>query len=148
LNGAVVKGFDGLLIKGDYLDFDVRVRYVETDQMGVVHHENYVTWFEIGRTEFCRFKGFPYRELEKMGYRLMITDLMCHYRKAIRYDDMVTIRTWIKVLRRRMMTFGYQVLLNTKKEGAAEGETRHICLDSSGRPRTIPESFRRSLETK
>lgn len=135
-------------MKDDFFDVDVRVRYVETDQMGVVHHGNYMAWFEVGRTEFCRSRGFAYDNLEKMGYRLMITDLRCHYRRAVRYDDMITIRTRVKDFKRRMMTFGYQILSKENGEAVAEGETRHICLDTSGRPRAIPEPFRRSFETR
>ena len=65
------------------VDFDIRVRYVDTDQMGVVHHGNHIVWFEVGRTEFCRSRGFSYHDLEERGYRLMITDLRCRYRKAV-----------------------------------------------------------------
>jgi len=131
---------------GDFFDFDVRVRYLETDQMRVAHHASYLAWFEVGRTEFCRSRGFTYHDLEEMGYLLMMTDLRCHYKKAVRYDEMITIRTWVKDLKRRMMSFGYQILIKENGEAVAEGETRHICLDPSGRPRAIPESFRHSLE--
>lgn len=133
-------------MKGNSLDFDIRVRYVDTDQMGIVHHGNYMTWFEVGRTEFCRSRGFTYHDLEKMGYRLMITDLRCHYRNSVRYDDMITVRTWVKDLKRRTVTFGYQILFKETGEVVAVGETRHICLGTSGRPRIIPQSFRCSLE--
>jgi acyl-CoA thioester hydrolase len=132
-------------MRDDTVDVDVRVRYVDTDQMGVVHHGNYVTWFEVGRTEFCRSRRFTYRDLESMGYRLMITDLRCLYRKAVRYDEVVTVRTRVKDLRRRMVTFGYEILCKETGTLIAKGDTRHICLDVSDKPRTIPESFRSVL---
>ncbi len=133
-------------MKGESFDFDVRVRYVDTDQMGVAHHATYMVWFEVGRTELCRSRGFTYLDLEKMGYRMMIVDLRCRYAKAIRYDDMITIRTWVKDLQRMMMAFGYRILSRETGETLASGETRHICLDTSGRPRAIPERFRCALE--
>jgi len=133
-------------MKGSRVDFDVRVRYVDTDQMGVVHHGNYMMWFEVGRTEFCRSRGFTYHDLEKMGYHLMITDLRCHYRKAVRYDEMISVRTWVKDLKKRMVTFGYQIVRKETGEAVAEGETRHICLNTSGKPRMIPEAFRSCIE--
>jgi acyl-CoA thioester hydrolase len=127
------------------MDLDLRVRYVDTDQMGVVHHGNYILWFEVGRTEFCRTRGFSYHDLEQSGYRLMITDLRCRYRKAVTYDEVVTVRTWIKDLKRRMVTFGYQILRKENGEPVAEGETIHICLNREGKPRAIPEAFRSCL---
>ena len=133
-------------MKAAFVESDVRVRYVDTDQMGVVHHAHYIEWFEVGRTEYCRAKGFSYGDLEKMGYRLMITDLNCHYRKAVRYDEMVSIRTWVKDLKKRMVTFGYQVFRKETAEPVAAGETRHICLNASGRPSVIPEAFRACIE--
>jgi acyl-CoA thioester hydrolase len=129
-----------------FWDVDVRVRYADTDQMGVAYHGSYMVWFEIGRTEFCRSKGFAYLDLEQTGYRLLITDLRCRYRKAVRYDDVITIRTWVGEFKKRMMTFGYRILCQKTGEIAASGETRHICLDIlSGRPRTLPERFRQAL---
>jgi acyl-CoA thioester hydrolase len=101
----------------------------------------------VGRTEFCRSRGFSYHDLEERGYRLMITDLRCRYRKAVRYDDIICVRTWIKDLRKRMLTFGYEILKKDSGETVAEGETRHICLNASGNPRIIPEVFRCCLET-
>jgi len=71
----------------------VRVRYKETDQMGIAHHSNYVVWFEIGRTDLCRAAGFPYTEIEARGRILVVTEITCRYRKPYRYDDEVVIRT-------------------------------------------------------
>src|SRR5512135_1057079 len=112
----------------DTVDSEVRVRYAETDQMGVAYYANYLVWFEVGRSEFCRKRGSIYADLEKLGFRLAVTDARCHYRSAARYDDLVVVRTRLKELNKRMITFGYQILRGENEELVAEGETRHICL--------------------
>ncbi len=123
------------------VDVDIRVRYAETDQMGVAYYANYLIWFEVGRSEFCRKKGFSYSDFESSGYKLVVTDAQCRYRNAARYDEMITVRTWLKGMNRRMITFGYRVLRKSKEEVIAEGETRHLCLDSNGKPKSMPEEF-------
>lgn len=127
----------------DTVDCDIRVRYAETDQMGVAYYANYLVWFEVGRGELCRRKGFSYTKLEALGYKLVVTDVHCHYRNSARYEEVVTIRTWLKGVHKRMITFGYQIL--RKKEGKeeliAEGETRHVSLDSKGTPKSMPKEF-------
>jgi acyl-CoA thioester hydrolase len=123
------------------VDFEIRVRYAETDQMGVAYYANYLVWFEVGRAEFCRKKGFIYADLEKLGYRLAVTDAKCHYRNSARYDDLVIVRTRLKELNKRMISFGYQILRKGQEELIAEGETRHICLDSTNKPKSLPEAF-------
>jgi acyl-CoA thioester hydrolase len=125
----------------DAVDSEIRVRYAETDQMGVAYYANYLIWFEVGRAEFCRRKGFIYADLEKLGYRLAVTDARCHYRNSARYDDLLLVRTQLKELNKRMITFGYQVLRKEDEELIAEGETRHICLDSTNKPKSLPETF-------
>ena len=123
------------------IDFEIRVRYAETDQMGVAYYANYLVWFEVGRAEFCRKKGFIYADLEKLGYRLAVTDAKCHYRNSARYDDLVIVRTRLKELNKPMISFGYQILRKDQEELIAEGETRHICLDSTNKPKSLPETF-------
>ena len=125
----------------DSVDFEIRVRYAETDQMGVAYYANYLVWFEVGRAEFCRKRGFIYADLEKLGYRLAVTDAKCHYRNSARYDDLVIVRTRLKELNKRMISFGYQILRKDQEELIAEGETRHICLDSTNKPKSLPETF-------
>ena len=123
------------------MDCEIRVRYAETDQMGVAYYANYLVWFEVGRSEFCRKRGFRYADLEALGYKLVVTDVHCRYRNSARYDETVTIRTRLKGINRRMITFGYQILRKEKEEVIAEGETRHICLDSNGKTKSLPEEF-------
>lgn len=129
----------------DFFDFEIRVRYAETDQMGVAYYANYLVWFEIGRSEFCRKKGFRYADLEASGYKLVVTDVHCRYRNSARYDEMITVRTWLKEMNRRMITFGYRILRQNSDEIIAEGETRHLCLDSNGKPKSMPEEFAMKL---
>lgn len=129
----------------EFFDFEIRVRYAETDQMGVAYYANYLVWFEIGRSEFCRKKGFRYADLEASGYKLVVTDVHCRYRNSARYDEMITVRTWLKEMNRRMITFGYRILRQNSDEIIAEGETRHLCLDSNGKPKSMPEEFAMKL---
>jgi acyl-CoA thioester hydrolase len=100
-------------------------------------------WFEVGRGEFCRRKGFNYSKLESLGYKLVVTDVHCHYRNSARYDELVTVRSWLKGVHKRMITFGYQIFRKDrgKEELIAEGETRHVNLDSNGIPKSLPKEF-------
>ena len=125
----------------DFVDCEIRVRYAETDQMGVAYYANYLVWFEVGRSEFCREKEFPYADLEAIGYKLVVTDAHCRYRNAARYDEAITVRTWLKSLNSRMITFGYRILRKEREEVIAEGETRHLCIDSNGKPKSLPKEF-------
>ena len=123
------------------VDVDIRVRYAETDQMGVAYYANYLIWFEVGRSELCRERGFRYAELEALGYRLVVADVYCKYRNSARYDEVVIVRTWIKDINKRMVTFGYQILHKEKERIIVEGETRHICTDLNGKTKSLPEKF-------
>jgi acyl-CoA thioester hydrolase len=125
----------------DAIDSDIRVRYAETDQMGVAYYANYLVWFEVGRSELCRKRGFRYADLEALGYKLVVTDVHCRYRNSARYDETVIVRTHLKGLNRRMVTFGYQILRKDTEEIIAEGETKHICVDLNGKTKSLPEKF-------
>ena len=125
----------------DIVDVDIRVRYAETDQMGVAYYANYRVWFEVGRSEFCRERGFRYADLEALGYKLVVSDVNCRYRNSARYDETVIVRTRLKGANKRMVTFGYQILRKAEEEVIAEGETRHICVDSKGKTKSLPEKF-------
>ncbi len=125
----------------DFVDCEIRVRYAETDQMGVAYYANYLVWFEVGRSEFCRKKEFSYADLEATGYKLVVTDAQCRYRNAARYDEAIMVRTWLKSLNSRMITFGYRISRKEKEEVIAEGETRHLCVDSNSKPKSLPKEF-------
>lgn len=125
----------------DTVDCEVRVRYAETDKMGVAYYANYLVWFEVGRSEFCRRKGFSYAELEGLGYLLVVTDVQCRYRNPARYDDLLIVRTRLRGINKRIITFGYQILRKATDVLVAEGETRHLSIDLNGKPRSLPEKF-------
>lgn len=125
----------------DMVDIEIRVRYAETDQMGVAYYANYFVWFEVGRTEFCRARGFRYADLERQGYILVVTEAHCKYRNSVRYDETIVVRTGLKKLHKRMVIFSYNIIRKEDGELIAEGETKHICLDSTGKVRSLPERF-------
>jgi len=125
----------------DVVDVEIRVRYAETDQMGVAYYANYLIWFEVGRSEFCRERGFRYADLEALGYKLVVSEVNCRYRSSARYDETVIVRTRLKGVNRRMVTFGYQILRKDEEAVIADGETRHICIDSNGKTKSLPEKF-------
>ena len=130
----------GVMMK-DAVDLEVRVRYAETDKMGIAYYANYFVWFEVGRTELCRSKGFSYADLEALGYMLVVTDARCRYRSSAKYDDEILIRTRLKKINKRMVTFGYQLLRKGSEELLAEGETRHLSIGPEGKPKSLPKKF-------
>jgi len=111
----------------------VRVRYKETDQMGIAHHSNYVVWFEIGRTDLCRAAGFPYTEIEARGRILVVTEITCRYRKPYRYDDEVVIRTSVAEAGSRQMKFAYELRDGSDETVHATGTSSHVWVDMATR---------------
>lgn len=114
-----------------YSESRVRVRYKETDQMGIAHHSNYVVWFEIGRTDLCRATGFSYAEIERRGFLLVVTEIGCRYRSPFVYDDDVTIRTSVLSAASRAMKFGYELFAG--EDLRATGFSSHMWLDRQSR---------------
>lgn len=112
-----------------YVESRVRVRYKETDQMGIAHHSNYLVWFEIGRTDLCRSAGFPYAEIERKGYVLVVTEIACRYRIPFRYDDEVLIRTSVGEVASRAMRFVYELYDGGGEELRATGYSSHLWID-------------------
>ena len=124
---------------------NVRVRYKETDQMGVVYYSNYLVWFEIARTELFRKKVFSYRELEEeRDLRLVVAEARCSYIQPARYDDLLDIHCHLNSIGKTSIIFGYTV--KRDDEILAEGETVHVFTDPSGKPKRIPEDIREALE--
>lgn len=111
----------------------VRVRYKETDQMGIAHHANYLPWFEIGRTDLCRLLGTSYREIEERGLLLVVAEIGCRYRTPYRYDDEVVIRTTVEMASSRGMRFRYELFDASGGTLHASGFTSHIWLDAATR---------------
>ncbi len=123
---------------------DIEVRYAETDQMGVVHHANYVIWFELARTRLCALSGFHYADIEKMGYLLMVTGVEIRYRRPARYGDVARVTCWGEHLGSRGVRFAYEVSKNG--ELLATGATDHIWVETAtGRPCRTPEPVRESF---
>ena len=119
----------------------VRVRYAETDQMGVAYYANYLVWFEVGRSQFCNDCGFSYRDMEKeTGLYLIVAEANCRYRMPARYEDELIVRTKINEITRRTLIFGYQI---EREDGAsvALGETTHVLINQQGRPSSFPEKY-------
>ena len=124
----------------------IRVRYAETDQMGVVYYGNYFTWFEVGRVELCRQLGFEYKrmELEDDSY-IVVAEASCRYKRPARFDDLLTIRTRVAETQRRTIRFTYDIL-NEAGEVIATGETVHVICDHAGRPKSLPEKYRKYFD--
>jgi acyl-CoA thioester hydrolase len=120
----------------------VRVRYAETDQMGVVYHANYFVWFEVGRVELMRHLGFSYRDMEQNDQCFIaVVDARCRYKAPARYDDEVIVRTHLKNVRESLVHFGYELVRASDAVVLAEGETTHIVTDAQMKMRAIPEKY-------
>jgi acyl-CoA thioester hydrolase len=117
-----------------------RVRYAETDQMGVVYHANYLVWCEIGRTELMRELGFAYADVEAAGIRLAVAEARVRYGRAARYDDAILVRTRIAAAQSRTITFEYELFRETGAEPQllATAATKLIAIDRAGAPRRLP----------
>jgi acyl-CoA thioester hydrolase len=122
----------------------IRVRYAETDQMGVVYHANYFVWFEVGRVELLRQLGFSYREMEQEDdCCIAVVDARCRYKAPARYDDELVVRTRLKNVRQSLVQFGYELVRISDGLLLAEGETTHVVIDHQLKKRAIPEKYMR-----
>lgn len=120
----------------------VRVRYAETDQMGVVYHANHFIWFEIGRVDLMRQLGFNYRDLERdHGCFIPVVDARCRYKAPAHYDDEIIVRTHIKNVRESVIHFGYELVRASDGELLAEGETTHMVIDAKMKAAPLPPAF-------
>src|SRR3954468_9433744 len=126
-------------------EIDVEVRYAETDQMGVVHHANYIVWFELARTNLCVRAGFHYADVERLGYLLMVTGVEARYHRPARYGDVVQVVCWCERMGSRGLRFAYVV--RKAGERLATGATDHVWIESAtGRPCRTPEAIRAQFE--
>ncbi len=119
----------------------LRVRYVETDQMGVVHHSAYLAWMEVARTEYLRVRGVPYRTLEDGGIRMPVLGLSLRYRQPARYDDEILIKARLIQANGVRFTFEYDILRASEETLLASGRTEHASTDLNGRPRRLPSNL-------
>ena len=121
---------------------EIRVRYAETDQMGVAYYSNYLVWFEVGRSEVCRDCGFSYAEMEaKAQAYLAVAEARCRYHSPALYDEVLQIRTAVESMRKRTLNFRYEIIKKNSGVLVATGSTTHIVLDRNGRPKTLPEEY-------
>lgn len=122
----------------------IRVRYAETDQMGVVYHANHFIWFEVGRVELLRQLGFSYKDMEQNdNCFIAVVDARCRYKSPARYDDEIIVRTWLKNIRESVIHFGYELVRAEDSAVLAEGETTHIVADAQMQKTVIPEKYMR-----
>ena len=130
----------------DWYETQIRVRYAETDKMGIVHHSNYLIWFEFGRSEFCRARGFSYKEMEEVDNALMVVaEAYCRYKSPAYYEDVLTIRTKIEEMRSRSIRFVYEIVRASDDTLLAEGETLHLVTDHNKKVRSLPERYKEKL---
>lgn len=130
----------------DWDETEIRVRYAETDKMGIVHHANYLVWFEIGRSEFCRARGFSYLEMEeKEDALLVVAEVYCRYKSPAFYEDLLTVRTSVADVRSRSLRFIYEIYRAANETLLAEGETLHVVTDKNKKVRSMPESYKEKL---
>jgi acyl-CoA thioester hydrolase len=119
-----------------------RVRYAETDQMGVVYYANYLIWMELGRAEYCRAAGIRYRDMEvDDGILLAVVDAHCRYLYPARYDEEIAVKTWIEKANPRMVEFHYDIRNAQSGRRLASGETKHMFLGAGMRPAKLPAKY-------
>lgn len=135
----------------DVVETTLRVRYAETDAMGVVYHTNYIVWFEVGRGEYMRQRGGTYREFEDHGLYLPVTQVDARFIAPARYDDVLVVRTSVEEVRSRSVTLYYEVVMKETGQLLVTGHTKHLCMDRQGRVRRLPQplidAFSTSAET-
>jgi acyl-CoA thioester hydrolase len=123
----------------------IRVRYAETDKMGVVYYAQYFVWFEVGRTDWLRETGWTYREMESDGLALPVIEAHCEYKAGAKYDDEVEVRTWARQVSPVRLAFDYEVVRRGDGTLLASGHTVHATLDRSGRPVRLPPRVKELL---
>jgi acyl-CoA thioester hydrolase len=128
------------------VELTVRVRYSETDRMGVAHNKNYFEWFEIGRTEFFRRKGIPYRSLEAKGYFLVVVEAFCRYKKALHYDDTFNVHVRLCEMTPKKANFAYQLWSKDRSTLIAEGYTTHLVTNRNTEVCKLPPYLFLKLE--
>ena len=129
-------------------DVEFRVRYAETDQMGVVYHTNYLVWCEVGRTDFIRSRGMSYADMERAGVGLAVSEMSARFHAAARYDEIIRVRTTVAEVRSRGITFDYVI---TKTDGGlrlVSARTALVSIDRAGKPIALPPAVRSMFEPR
>ncbi len=130
----------------NFIEFEELVRYSETDQMGVAHNKNYFGWFEIGRTEYCRQKNIPYKDIEAQGFYLVVVEAFCKYKKPLKYDQKFIIRVFLKNITPKKVEFAYELVTKEEKKLIASGHTVHIVTNSKAKACSLPPHIINSLK--
>jgi acyl-CoA thioester hydrolase len=129
-------------------DVEFRVRYAETDQMGVVYHTNYLVWCEVGRTDFIRARGMSYADIERAGVGLAVSELSARFHGAARYDDLIRVRTTLADVRSRGITFDYLITRAENGERLVSARTALVSIDAAGRLVALPPGVRSLFEPR
>ncbi|TLD43250.1 MAG: 4-hydroxybenzoyl-CoA thioesterase family active site [Candidatus Jettenia ecosi] len=127
-------------------EIKTRVRYQETDQMGIVYYANFLVYFEMGRTEFLRNLGLPYSELEREHIYFPVTEAHCRFRAPAHYDDILIIQTFVSELKHATVEFKHKIIREGDNKLIAEGFTKLACLNASRKPTAIPEKLKKLLQ--
>jgi acyl-CoA thioester hydrolase len=130
------------------VEIEGRVRYSETDRMGVAHNKSYFEWFEIGRTEYCRRRGIAYRDIEAQGFYLVVVEAFCRYRKPLRYDDEFIIRVSLRESTPKKVAFDYELLAKDDRRLVASGYTIHIVTNKRGEVSSLPDAILARIQTE
>jgi len=141
--GSHAPGYNRSFFMTPTAETRLRVRYAETDQMGVVYYANYLVWMEVGRVELCKACGFSYRDMEiDDGVLLAVAEAQCRYRAPARFDDEVIVKTWIAEANKRMVTFAYEMRLADSETVLATGTTRHLFVNRKMERTRMPDKYR------
>lgn len=132
-------------LEGDEACALVSVRYAETDAMGIVHHSNYIVWFEEGRSSYMRCRGFPYSQVEASGLYFTVAEVLARYIVPAHYEDLLLVRTRIGDLRSRGLRFDYRVIRARDDTTLVTGYSKHICITHAGHPVRIPSEMLAAL---
>ena len=153
VSGSAYRGSNPCLPAKNFMDgwheTEVRVRYAETDQMGIVHHANYLIWFEAGRSDLCRARGFSYKEMEEQDDALMVVaETYVRHKSPAYYEDILIVRTKVGEIRSRSLRFFYEVYRASDDVLVAEGETNHVVTDKEKNVKRLPDYYRDRLLEK
>ncbi len=130
----------------NFVDIPFRVRYAETDQMGVAYYANYLVWFEVSRAGYCRSRNYPYSRIEEEdGIFLPVVEAHCRYLNSLRYDQEFFVRTCLQEFRRRSCIFAYQVIDKASDQICAEGWTKHLFINREGKVKSFPKKVEKYL---
>ena len=123
----------------------IRVRYGETDQMGHAYYANYLFWFEQARGAWCRERGWTYKQMEELGYKIPVVEAHVEYKGEVLYDDLIIVKVWVSELRRASIRFDYEVINTSNDKVTTKGYTWHVLIGESRKAVTMPASIREWL---